>query len=820
MDGIKSAHIQWGRHLLFLHLFLSPLIFQRGLIEVFEYPKATFLTAVAILLLAVFCSHQVGRRFHGVHDEKDERKKQKKGIRRGEIGGVTHGLSEPIPLGMILFLISAFLSTLFSRSGITSFYGEHENFSGLITITSYTILFFGTWRLCREFTAFRALLLATVLSISCITLYGLVQAAGLDPFTWKRTASIGNFTRIFGTLGHPNHLATFLVMGFPIVCYFRLLAWRQHWFLPTFILMTIESASAILVVFSYSRGAWAAMGVMFMVFLFGLSKINEKKSTLMTVILPWIIGLILGVLTFPTLPETSVADSPESLTTSSILSTQPDDVTTPAVGTSTVAATMPTEGERSSPPSGINALWLRVKQMGVSDLIEGTRWPIWTAAFAMFLDHPLFGVGLDGFRLAFQPYRPPIYWLREWGGTPTHAHNELLHILATQGLFGAVAIIVLTAGIGISFLKILRRNEMPDRILPVAIFSGIIGFYITNLFSFTVIGTGTLFVTLAGILTGMSEAPMSRRSPTGETNKPLPTDKLLAEGNPSGRGSLAGAGPLAVAGPLAGVWIVFGIVLYVVVVVPLRANQLISHTIFDRALSPLVARERLEKGVQYDAHHPLYFYHLGMAYKKEARAVSDPASRAASFKLAKNALDQAINLVPVDAENYIKLANLLLIMVRESPPLASSDEVYQAIQKALELDPYNADYLLIGSDIATALGDTRRASRWALKSIQHYPHFAPPYAQLGFISLIEAVRLAKDQNHAEIKKLAEKAIDHLERSLPLFWANHTDKKKTAQDNLERAYDFKKKAGERLAERAETRQIGETAQLPPRGTIEK
>jgi tetratricopeptide (TPR) repeat protein len=241
------------------------------------------------------------------------------------------------------------------------------------------------------------------------------------------------------------------------------------------------------------------------------------------------------------------------------------------------------------------------------------------------------------------------------------------------------------------------------------------------------------------------------------------------------------------------------IALYFFVIVPFRANRLLSHTIFNRSLPAAVATGRLERAVRLDGSRPLYFYHLGTTYRKEARQTADTTTRATSLKLAKDALTHAIDLVPVDAEHYIKLANLLVVMVRESPPLASTNEVFQALQKALALDPYNADYLLIGADIATALGDTRRASQWAFKSVQLYPHFAPPHAQLGFISLIEAVRLAKDRKHAEIKILAQKAIDDLERSLPLFWANHTEKKKTAEENLAKGYLFRAKAEERLGE---------------------
>ena len=794
----EGTFVRLGRILLFAHLLFSPLLFQRGLIEVFEYPKAMLLATTAMLLLAGFVSYRVGQPTQDEKDEKKERKKQKKEARRGG-SAATQGLSELIPLGMILFLSSAFFSTLFSRSGITSFYGEHENFAGLITIASYTILFFGTWQLSRRFDSCRTLLIATVLSVSCMTLYGIVQAIGLDPFTWKRTATISNVTRIFGTLGHPNHLAAFLVMGFPIVCYFRIEAWCRRRFIQGVVLMGVEIASAVLVVLSFSRGAWVAMVMMLIVFLTGLAKVAETRKVVIAALCPWMIGLFLGGVVFTTLPNTTPAISinqPETTTQNAQDVEKEDGVRRP---TGASLQDVKKEGLRSSPPRP-SGVWLRIKQMGVSDLTHGPRWPIWTAAFSMFLDHPLFGVGLDGFRLAFQPYRPPHYWLREWGGTPTHAHNEVLHIMATQGGFGLAAAMVITVGIGFAFLKILRKTEIPDRMLSIAIFAGITGFYITNLFSFTVIGTGTLFVTFAALLQGVALA-----TPNG----PLP---LVAVGRSAPIANVTSA----MAFPSIGsqtigirviIGIVTGVVFYFFVIAPVRANRLLSYTIFNRSLPASVATGRLEKAVRLDSSRPLYFYHLGTAYRKEARLISDVTARATSLKLAKDALTHAIDLVPVDAENYIKLANLLVVMIKESPPLVSLDEVYNAIQKAVTLDPYNADYYLIGADIATALGDTGRAARWASKSIQSYPDFAPPHAQLGFIALIEAARLGKENKHAEIKILAQKAIDHLEHALPLFWANHTEKEKTARDNLKKAYEFRAKAEERLAQTVGTPTAG-------------
>src|SRR5439155_337436 len=81
------------------------------------------------------------------------------------------------------------------------------------------------------------------------------------------------------------------------------------------------------------------------------------------------------------------------------------------------------------------------------------------AGMEIFRDHPLCGCGLDTFPYAFAPKRTSEYWQSEWGATPTKAHNEAIHILATQGLLGAAAVVVLTGGLLVSGVRAWRRSN-------------------------------------------------------------------------------------------------------------------------------------------------------------------------------------------------------------------------------------------------------------------------------------------------------------------------------------------------------------------------
>ncbi len=70
------------------------------------------------------------------------------------------------------------------------------------------------------------------------------------------------------------------------------------------------------------------------------------------------------------------------------------------------------------------------------------RWVLWDAAWSMFRDHPLFGVGPGGYHRLFLTYHPgTLDGESPWGS----AHNLYLHQLAERGLLGAAALLVLCA---------------------------------------------------------------------------------------------------------------------------------------------------------------------------------------------------------------------------------------------------------------------------------------------------------------------------------------------------------------------------------------
>jgi O-antigen ligase len=92
----------------------------------------------------------------------------------------------------------------------------------------------------------------------------------------------------------------------------------------------------------------------------------------------------------------------------------------------------------------------------------------WQAAWAMFLDHPLTGVGAGNFSVHFPDYSPhPLFRIARG-----HAHNYYLHILAELGIPGLLAYLAIFALALLLAVRVWRTrpNEF-DRALAAGAFA-------------------------------------------------------------------------------------------------------------------------------------------------------------------------------------------------------------------------------------------------------------------------------------------------------------------------------------------------------------
>ncbi|HTB21589.1 MAG TPA: O-antigen ligase family protein [bacterium] len=129
---------------------------------------------------------------------------------------------------------------------------------------------------------------------------------------------------------------------------------------------------------------------------------------------------------------------------------------------------------------------------------------IWKSALAMLHDHFLLGSGLDTFQICFPKYREALYWILEWNGTPEKAHNFIMQTAATMGFVGLLVFAWMHAAwTAQSFRDWRRQKDESRRLLILAGFAAWLGFFVQNLFSFTVVGYGTLWWVLWGLMPAM-----------------------------------------------------------------------------------------------------------------------------------------------------------------------------------------------------------------------------------------------------------------------------------------------------------------------------
>lgn len=221
---------------------------------------------------------------------------------------------------------------------------------------------------------------------------------------------LGGYFRAFGTFGQPNPFGGFMGLALPLAIAGGVSQLRAIWrswqrdrcvagagllLLAGYGLAFLLLAAALAA--SWSRGAWLGFAVSAMVIVISMPRrvwqgISLSLGIVGLVVLMWLVGVL-----------------PASI-----------------VNRLTTAAT---------------------DLVSVSDVrgIEFYPWNYavvervahWQAAVAMATDHPVFGIGLGNYELAYDQYR-----LINWEDALGHAHNLYLNLLAEAGVIGLLAYLV------------------------------------------------------------------------------------------------------------------------------------------------------------------------------------------------------------------------------------------------------------------------------------------------------------------------------------------------------------------------------------------
>ena len=349
-----------------------------------------------------------------------------------------------IPIG--LFVISQFISTLFSMDPIVSWFGYYSRFNGgMLSIICYALLFYAyVSNIQKEFG--KKLLFSVLGSATIVAIYGVLQHFGIDKHIWVQDVQ----ARVFSTLGQPNWLAAYLVALTPIAMALAI---------NKLSVIFVATLFFLVLLFTRSRSGLAAFAIVDILF---WGTLFLKKISWKTLRIPFIIchaAFIMCLFFFGTgFPKID-----------NYIRKNPPTPQTPLVVSGPVLESGGTE-------SGI------------------IRKYVWQGAINAWKANPknkLIGTGTETFAFAFYQYKPIGHnQTSEWDFLYNKAHNEYLNFLATTGIFGLGIYLFLIGSIIFWFV----RNS--NTIVVIGLFSGWLSLLITNFFGFSVVVTQLLFFLL------------------------------------------------------------------------------------------------------------------------------------------------------------------------------------------------------------------------------------------------------------------------------------------------------------------------------------
>ena len=328
-----------------------------------------------------------------------------------------------ILIGVLLAWIA--ITTIVSISPATAFLGKYRRYDGAWSYFIYALLLFLTMQ--YAVTRARVRQLAQVFSASSaiVAAYGLLQAIP-NPFRTTAEGVTGNWDffdwgalpfeplRSFSTFGNPNLLAGFLALSV-FVNLGLLLSEKnpklRRWY---WVVLLMNSAVSIT---AFSRSLWVAVAVTLILFVFLLwrQRVRPEKQDY------YFAGGLAAVVT------TFIAFSLRS--TDSVMN-----------------------------------FWTRLQTIFEFDSGSGlTRFQIWQAAFSAIAERPIFGYGLDTFRLIFRHFAPAEYaQAAGFRSVADNAHNFPLQMATGIGIVGLILFYAVLFWVALIALRSIMRHMSTD----------------------------------------------------------------------------------------------------------------------------------------------------------------------------------------------------------------------------------------------------------------------------------------------------------------------------------------------------------------------
>src|SRR5574341_92419 len=432
-----------------LALVVTPLFFNVYSSRVFEPDKIALLRSLVLIVAAAWLIKIIqegGLRFENLPAD---RFRSLRGF-----------LRLPLALPVLAFIASYLISTLFSVTPYTSWFGSYQRMQATFTTYSYLVLFAAVAANVRRRAQVERILTTVIITGLPISLYGTLQHYHLDPLPWGGDT----VQRVTGNMGNAIFLAAYLIMaalvtlGRVAVTAHTILteeanAARHMVRLTCYVV--ILALNLVAIWFTQSRGPLAglAVGLFFFAVLTALYwghrwRVRQPRlSVLANGAALFSIGMVVVgaaffvLLNFPNGPLQSLRNIP----TIGRLAQISDEI----------------EGRTGTGRVRV-LIWQGVVQLLTPhpplQYPPDGRPDIWNAL------RPLIGYGPEGLYVAYNRFYPPeLGQIEARNASPDRSHNETFDALAFTGVIGLVIAMTLYVAVFYYSLKWLGFVDTPSR---------------------------------------------------------------------------------------------------------------------------------------------------------------------------------------------------------------------------------------------------------------------------------------------------------------------------------------------------------------------
>ena len=155
----------------------------------------------------------------------------------------------------------------------------------------------------------------------------------------------------------------------------------------------------------------------------------------------------------------------------------------------------------------------------------------WRAAVNMILEHPFFGVGMDGFGDSYLRSRPANYYSVGFFSTSNTAHNIPLDIGSNGGFALLIAYLAITFYVIISVVRVMKRNTEFD-VVFTTIAAAWVAYQAQSLISINQLGLGVWGWSLSGLIIGYelnTRSDYENHKQITKNHKEISTQKISAQ---------------------------------------------------------------------------------------------------------------------------------------------------------------------------------------------------------------------------------------------------------------------------------------------------